>query len=356
MARTFEEIDATGYYENDEERAIYLSTLLSRGVPIDPAAQAWLDEYYARQTAAAPSSAYASSSSQPAATSGAQAASTTSSTNLLVDPGQYKQIIDEQNALQKYINDLQSSTQKEIAQLNASTQTALAAKDRQLQLDLLNKRITSDQYMQQRELAQRESEFARTIALQTLIADRDYEINQATLRLNELAEYRAERELSARLAANPADFVAYEFFKRASGTPQAWSAAQNFAAAEGQGEGITPQTLLGEDYPEAPPAYDDETLQQVASGIFNQDTGAYNPRLSGIGVFGANIPGPQTISRAEGLQLTDAEMGILSSFLRAGVDVGGGKRVALDPGEYFQQVEQSWIPTLTTAGATTNYR
>ncbi len=178
-----------------------------------------------------------------------------------------------------------------------------------------------------------------------------------------MVEARQERLLQAQLAGNPQDFVAYEFYKRNRGDPQDLALASKIQQASGGtvtgGASGTPSgTLSGTPFPDAPPAYDDETLQKVLSGLQNQGgQPLYNPRLGGTGVFGANIPSPNDISRSDANALTDSELGILSSFLRAGVQTGaGGSRVALDPQEFFAQTERSFVPTASGAGGfRTNY-
>jgi hypothetical protein len=267
-------------------------------------------------------------------------------------------------ALSRELAAMQADAAREIARinndftakqnkLNRAFEEEMRGLDRALQRELEANRITSAEYMQGRDLAQRESEFARSIALQTLVADRDYEIQTAQLELNRVAEVRAERLLQAQLAANPADFVAYEFYKRGLGAPQDMALAEQMGA---QGEG-GPQNLLGEDYPDAPPAYSDETLQQVLSSVQGGQNALYNPALGGTGAFGAQINSPNELSRKQGMSLSNDEMGILSSFLRAGVETSpGGARVAISPDEYFRQAENSWVPTMSGAGGQrTNY-
>lgn len=241
------------------------------------------------------------------------------------------------------------------AELNRQFQAQQNEAQRQLSLQLQSGQIDAEKYMQAKALAQQESEFARNLALQTLQADRDFQLRSA-------AEAREERLLRAQLAASPVDTVAYEFYKRGDGTPEAFNMAQQFAqggaqapASQQAGSGqFTP--LSGTPYPADNPAYSDKTLQDLVAGFYNSGAQAtYNPRLAGTGAFGVQIEGPQSISRAEGSRLTGDQMGVLTSFLKAGIDVGGGRRVSIDPTEYFSQVQNSWVPTLgeaATAGRT----
>lgn len=285
-----------------------------------------------------------------------------------VVPG-YQWIVDQQNrdfeAAQSQINREFTAAQND---LNRSQQSLMAETERKLQLELQAGNLDAQKYLQQRELAQRESEFARDLALRTLEADRQNKLQRAQLQINQAAEIRQERLLQSQLAANPQDLVAYEFYKRNLGTPEAWNLAQQWSQQGGTANptGMAAQSggplgneqidSTGESYPDAPPAYSDETLQQLAAGLYGgSGKSLYNPGLSGTGVFGAQIESPGAISRSEGLALTDQELGILSSFLRGGIDMGNGRRTSIDPSDYFQQAERGWIPTVSSIGGVTQY-
>ena len=116
--------------------------------------------------------------------------------------------------------------------------------------------------------------------------------------------------------------------------------------------------LGGGQYEGAPPAYDDETAQTLANSLFGGQTGPmYNPNLGGEGVFGTNVLSPNKMSRGKIGAMSEGELGMLQSILKAGVDMGEGRRVAIDPSDYFTQVGKSWVPTWE-GGATggINYR
>jgi hypothetical protein len=295
----------------------------------------------------------------------------TSAGTLQTNPGYEYDIVEFEKAADLKIQQINNDFTQKQNDLNRQFTRQQAESDRALESELQAKRISSSEYMQQRDLAQRETEFARTLALQTLVADRDFQLSEAQLELDRVGEIRQERLLQAQLAANPQDFVAYEFYKRSLGDPQDLAMAQSIQDAQAEGENaaavqpeVNPlagdENLLGTPYPEAQPAYSDQTLQMVINAI--QGGGGqggdalYNPNLGGTGAFGAEISSPNKISRKQGTSLSTDEMGILSSFLRAGVDVGGGKMVGLNPDEYFKQVEQSWVPTFSGAGGfRTNY-
>lgn len=275
-------------------------------------------------------------------------------------------ILESVQAQETYIQNLNNQLNRDLANINNTAAAAIQAQQTALARELQAGRIDADKYIQGRELAQRESEFARQLAFQTRVQGFNEEIGKAQTELARLREVRDERELQSRLAANPLDFVAYEFYKRMLGQPQAWDIAQRMAGGAvptGKGSellGTTGQepNLLGQPFEEAPPAYSDQTIQQIAESLFEPGKQSlYNPRLSGTGAFGVNISPPQDLSRQEATGLSDAELGILTSFLRAGVETTpGGKRIALDPQEYFKQVEQSWIPTLASVDTPTLYK
>lgn len=366
MARTFEQIQAAGNYESDDERYLYLRELQRRGTPIGAEAEQWLAQNSWRETQNSETGYQEPQGQAPpphfvaalAGASGIGNAPATTFENPQAGSSQVFnygwELLDREQEQETYIQKLNNDLQREIATINNTARQQLQSTDAALQRELQSGRLASDQYMQQRELAQRESEFARQIALQTRLQTFNEEMGRAELELQRLGELRQERELQAQLAANPNDFVAYEFYKRMLGTPKPWEQAQQVAqgqsnlqggpgtVAEGQGN------LLGEPYAAAPPAYDDETLSTVASSLFNPQGagggGGYNPNLTGTGVFGSTIEAPNSLSRAEFGSLSDAELGILNSFLRGGIEIDG-RRVSVNPEDYFQQVEKSWIPT-----------
>jgi hypothetical protein len=217
--------------------------------------------------------------------------------------------------------------------------------DRQLQDQLANKQIDANKYLQKKELAQRESEFSRNIALQKIIADRDHAVQQAQLELQRNAEARAERSFQAELAANPARWIEYEFYKRGLGNPQAMGQAQQIMQ---QGQNGAGNVSLQQ-------PYSDETIQKTGAALQNPEGPEYNPNLAGTGAFGIQVQSPNTLSRNEATNLSDTEMAMLASVLKAGININGNQ-VALDPGDYFQQVEGSWIPTLSQTTPLTQYR
>lgn len=221
-------------------------------------------------------------------------------------------------------NLLERQSQQMEAQLNANriaSAEKIASLDRQTQLEIAKGNNASQE---------------RIAAMQAEIGRETNRLRSLEVQIQQAAEARQERDLQSRLAANPADFVQYEFYKR----------ALNSAGMGGSaGAGGTA----------APPAYSDTQLKQVANSLFNPDTKAmYNPNLSGQGVFGATIQAPNQVSRAEFGNLSDSEKAILGSFLKGGINMGG-KMTALDPGDFSDQMMRSWIPTITGEKQGTQY-
>lgn len=282
-----------------------------------------------------------------------------------VQPGLDWQYLQEQLALDKYIADLVAQVNREdisnrtaVAEIGRASQAESDARNADLQRDLQSGRIDAEKYLQNQRLIQQESEYSRTLLLNTRAQEHIEKMDTINAELARAQEYREERLLHAQLAASPADTVLYEFFKRGLGTPEE-------LAGEGPGgTGIQQvadtlgdfledgRTLSGEDYIAPPPAYSDEALQQLMDDIFGVTPGAgYNPNLSGIGAFGAEIKSPGNISRSQFLGMDPSTLGVLSSFLRGGVQTEPGvdaSRVSINPEDYFAQLVRSFIPTAET--------
>jgi hypothetical protein len=282
-----------------------------------------------------------------------------------VQPGLDWQYLQEQLALDKYIADLTAQVQREdsanrtaVAEINRASQAESDARNADLQRDLQSGRIDAEKYLQEQRLIQQEAEYTRTLALNTRSQEHIEKMDTINAELARAQEYREERLLHAQLAASPADTVLYEFFKRGLGTPEelegagpGGTGAQRVTDTLGgflEGDG----TLSGEDYLAPPPAYSDEALQQLMESIFGATPGAgYNPNLGGIGAFGAEIKSPGDISRSQFLGMGPTTLGILSSFLKAGVQTEPGvdaSRVSINPEDYFAQLVRSFIPTAET--------
>ena len=129
------------------------------------------------------------------------------------------------------------------------------------------------------------------------------------------AQADARRMQEAQLGANPADFVAYELYKRSL-----------------EEQGYTPQGAIRSDV----------DIQDIFSLALGLDEGL----SAGTGQFGVDIPTTGSISRSELQGFNPTDIGILSSFLRGGVETDGGFQ-GINPEDFFTELEEGLIPTLT---------
>lgn len=143
------------------------------------------------------------------------------------------------------------------------------------------------------------------------------ELGRGELTLAQEQAADARRLQEAQLGANPADFVAYELYKRSL-----------------QEQGFTPQGNVRSD----------AEIQELVSATLGLEGGD----TIGAGQFGVDIPTTQSISRSELRGLNPTDVGILSSFLRGGVETGEGQFQGINPEDYFTELEEGLIPTLPT--------
>ena len=136
-----------------------------------------------------------------------------------------------------------------------------------------------------------------------------------TIRAAKAAEDTSRRLEESRLAANPADFVAYELYKRSL-----------------VDQGFTPEGAVRSDL-------EIQELVDVALGLNAGDT-------AGTGRFGVDIPTTGSISRSELQSFNPTDIGILSSFLRGGVDTGRGEFQGINPEDFFTELEEGLVPVL----------
>ena len=150
----------------------------------------------------------------------------------------------------------------------------------------------------------------------------------------DLQEKTALRSEESRLAASPGSFVNYELFKR--GLEQS---------------GKTPFT-------------GPSMSNQQISDAYTQAVGAApGATRMGTGQFGVPIYNPGEIGRNTLLNMSEGERQLLGSFLQAGVSDRTGtagvkptdKYTQIDPTDYFKQVQQGFIPTMSEAGPMTRY-
>lgn len=157
-------------------------------------------------------------------------------------------------------------------------------------------------------------------------------------RLDEAQIFNQQLALEAQLSASPIDFVAYQLYKRGL-----------------EESGRTPFTG---------PSASDEDIQDAFAEALGFDAGESVPGGAGKGRFGVRLPQAGQISREQFSDLTKSDLDILTSFLRGGVRTGtrplretGGKPTgeftAVDPEEYFRQVEERFVPVYAGPSITT---
>jgi hypothetical protein len=237
-------------------------------------------------------------------------------------------------------------------QIEIAAQNDLESKRHGLELDLLNRRIDAEKYMQNLDLAQRESEFARTLSFNREQFRHQQEVDRLNNELARAQEARLERQLRADLAANPADWIRYQEYMRQVASPEDMTQAASFM---GEGAGGPLVGISGEEFPESPTVATDERIRDVVNSFLapGTTTTEYNPQLGGLGYAGATVPSPNQLSRSHLLSLSDTEIGMLTGLLQAGIEMPGGGRVAINPSDWFKQAQQSWIPTLGSITAPT---
>ncbi len=135
------------------------------------------------------------------------------------------------------------------------------------------------------------------------------------VRLLEESQADTRRLTEAQLAANPADFVAYELYRR--------------SLVE---QGFTPESAVRSD----------ADIQNLFTTALSLNEGG----SAGTGQFGVNLPSTQSISRSELQGLSRTAVDTLSSFLRGGVDTGEGEFQGINPADYFTELEEGLVPVL----------
>ncbi|KKK49311.1 hypothetical protein LCGC14_3136350, partial [marine sediment metagenome] len=189
-----------------------------------------------------------------------------------------------------------------------------------------------DQFRQQFGLSreqfdfQKES-FAQEFGLRREQFEADFGLRERQFGL-EQERFGLERTLAeAQLAANPSNFVALELYKRSL-------EEQGITAPSGRGP-------LG-----------DEDIQDLFGLVLGLEGGP----TQGTGQFGVDIPAPGAISRSQAGQFSESDIALLSSFLKGGIDVGEGEFAGINPADFFQEVEEGFIPTLEEAQDLTEVR
>ena len=146
------------------------------------------------------------------------------------------------------------------------------------------------------------------------------ELDLQRIGIEKATQESAARLEELRLSTTPIDFVAYELYKR-------------------QEEAAGRPTYTG-------PASSDVDIQGMVEAMVGPGAGSL-----GTGEFGVQVPTTQSVSRAESQQISPQEMGVLSSFLRAGFETPGGK-VSYNPEDYWREVEEGFVPTMPQTGIT----
>ncbi len=258
-----------------------------------------------------------------------------------VDPGLQAQQWEAMLAMEKYIVDLQAeqatldrSQTSELAVLQAEIDRATLAQN-QLQFESslafdveklglsqqdFDQRV--EQFRQQFNLSREQFDFqkdsfAQDFGLRREQFEADFGLRERQVTLEE-DRFGLERTLAeANLAANPSNFVALELYKRSL-------EEQGITAPSGRGP-------IG-----------DEGIQDLFSMVLGLEEGP----SQGTGQFGVELPTPGAISRSQAGQFSESDIALLSSFLKGGVDTGEGEFVGINPADFFQEVEEGFIPTI----------
>lgn len=241
-----------------------------------------------------------------------------------VQPGLPAQQWAEEQAQALEIARQQYQTSEDIANINAAADRYVADLSAATQQAINSGQISADQAIAAMQIASQEAMQARDLALRQLISDREYETSKAALALQ-------ERELKANLAANPADWLTYQAFLSGGTLPSGVSAS---------GEATAP--VPG------------DVIAQIASSLTAPDNTLYNPALAGVGVGGAHVPGPQEVSHQTASRMSPTELQMLTGFLKSGIEING-KRVAINPEDWFQMAAQGWVPTVQESAFTPEY-
>ncbi len=141
------------------------------------------------------------------------------------------------------------------------------------------------------------------------------EIQRGQLALQEEQAADSRRLQEAQLGANPADFVAYELYKRSL-----------------VDQGFTPEGTVRSD----------SEIQELVDAALGLNVGD----VEGTGRFGVDIPTTGSISRSELQSFSPTDIGVLSSFLSGGVDTGEGEFQGINPEDFFTELEEGLVPVL----------
>lgn len=102
----------------------------------------------------------------------------------------------------------------------------------------------------------------------------------------------------------------------------------------------------------------DEQMRQYFESVLAGNVSLYNPNLGGAGVFGANVPTPNQMSRRRYGSMDVSQQDALQSLVSGGFQTEGGTRVGAGVDTYLdwlRQMQRSWIPGLAGAGQSVQY-
>ncbi len=247
---------------------------------------------------------------------------------------------------------------KDLAAIDNAAKQQLQQAHDQISLLIAQKQIDAATGDLMKKLAQQESEFSRTQALEQAKFQHQQELDKLSGEIAKAAEQRQERALQSSLSANPTDWVNYQFYKRGLTNP-----GMNPSAASGLGT-ENPTMIDGTPYSPSAPASSDQQIQTMATALFAPPTGVAAPSPGagtgsvsfragntgigpgGTGAFGTQIPNANQFSRGLNSNSSDTDLAMIAGLLRAGVDyTGSGQRTAIDPAEWMDTAKKWWIPT-----------
>ena len=155
------------------------------------------------------------------------------------------------------------------------------------------------------------------------------------------AQADVRRQSEAQLGANPADFVAYELYRRQL-------EEEGFTPERASRSNVDIQNLFNVALGLEGSAQLPEGMVEVPENVWPGRGLPVDPSTAtlGKGQFGVNLPTTGSISRSELQSYSPTDLGILESFLRGGVETGGGFQ-GINPEDFFTELEEGLIPTLT---------
>ena len=204
---------------------------------------------------------------------------------------------------------------------------------------------------------------ATRVALEKFIADQLAQLERDRIALQEQRDADARRLTEAQLGANPADFVAFELYKR-SLQEQGFD-TQSPVRSDTEIQDLFSLALdlekqqppgIEAPRPGEPTGGFDRFIDPDRVGRLGEDmrglfpsppqASISNPDVLGTGQFGVDIPTTGSISRSQFQGFNPTDIGILSSFLRGGVEVDDGFQ-GINPEDFFTELGEGFVPTLT---------